>query len=377
MQEYQNLWNSGLAYRSHDPVNKLHDGIKAHTKKYTSNMKGFVVSALLLTTVKLAQCHTQNNSRCRSNATHIGWNYEELVLNPNQNNFRRSYYCEYQTLLEAEQDAYNYLRHRVMQFDLPSLESLGFTQDSPSSPLPDGLGVGLVSPTIQLALQAKIDYEWTDALPKEIWQEYVLNYANVNEPRNNWRPVLHEYLSPLVENVTSIDEAVIELNAHMWQILAPKNRRRIVFQSGSTPLIMDTFSVMAIGHASCSGISIMFVNGLRAVGVPARLVGTPAWHNDRSTGNHNWVEVWKDNQWYFLEAQPASGRVDSLADNVCTRWFCTASRFPNLPNTTRVSAAKLVAVDDMFYRMAWEWNNPSVPGEDRTAYYQNQCSQCV
>ncbi len=49
------------------------------------------------------------------------------------------------------------------------------------------------------------------------------------------------------------------------------------------------------------------VDALRAVGIPARLAGTPAWNQAVQHGNHNWVEVWVDGAWQFIEARPAGG----------------------------------------------------------------------
>ena len=70
-----------------------------------------------------------------------------------------------------------------------------------------------------------------------------------------------------------------------------------------TPLIMDVMSTITFGFASCTGVSIMFVDALRAVGVPARLVGTPAWNGMIQNGNHNWVEVYTGPEagWSFME----------------------------------------------------------------------------
>ena len=47
--------------------------------------------------------------------------------------------------------------------------------------------------------------------------------------------------------------------------------------------------------ASCTGLSVLLVDALRAAGIPARFAGTPAWHDDR--GNHSWVEVWIGGRW--------------------------------------------------------------------------------
>ena len=56
-------------------------------------------------------------------------------------------------------------------------------------------------------------------------------------------------------------------------------------------MIFYPMSTMVFGYASCTGISILYVDALRSVGIPARLVGTPAWHGKENDGNHNWVEV--------------------------------------------------------------------------------------
>ena len=56
---------------------------------------------------------------------------------------------------------------------------------------------------------------------------------------------------------------------------------------------------MESGRATCTGLSIILTDACRAVGIPARAVGTPMWSNGR--GNHTWVEIW-DNGWHFLGA---------------------------------------------------------------------------
>jgi hypothetical protein len=56
---------------------------------------------------------------------------------------------------------------------------------------------------------------------------------------------------------------------------------------------------IAIGFASCTGLSILIADALRAAGIPARLAGAPRWTDE--SGNHTWVEVW-DNGWHHIEA---------------------------------------------------------------------------
>jgi hypothetical protein len=75
--------------------------------------------------------------------------------------------------------------------------------------------------------------------------------------------------------------------------------------------------------------------------------------------------------------------------NPCRHWFCNQERFhrndndhdhSHHSNTTHVYAAQCTRItthdDDIFFRLACEWNNHDVPGENRTLYYQSICSQC-
>lgn len=205
----------------------------------------------------------------------------------------------------------------------------------------------------------------------------------------------------------------------------------IYFKSGQTPLIFDPMSTIAYGYASCTGISILFCNALRAVGIPARVVGTPAWYGNSTNGNHNWVEVYvgggdedqndddddhpesniddeDEHSWKFLEGIPANPS-DTLNGDPCQRWFCDPSRYPS----SKVYAAKMSrrcpcgddkqhqhqqqeekemaqsflrpnGVDDHnqnnndneHFPLAWEWDCTDVPAVDRTDYYTKICHAC-
>jgi len=68
------------------------------------------------------------------------------------------------------------------QRQLQQTEVLG---TSLTTSLPDGLVFGIVGQSIELALNTKVDYYWPSSLPKTLFLEYVLTYANVDEARNN------------------------------------------------------------------------------------------------------------------------------------------------------------------------------------------------
>ena len=72
----------------------------------------------------------------------------------------------------------------------------------------------------------------------------------------------------------SISEVALIVNKGLW---GGALGRSIVFKGGQTPLIYDPMSVMIFGYASCTGVSIVYIDALRSIGIPARLAGTPAW----------------------------------------------------------------------------------------------------
>jgi hypothetical protein len=179
---------------------------------------------------------------------------------------------------------------------------------SPSKPKADGLSDGILNSTIHYSLLAKDTYPWTDIVPRSIYMEYVVPYAVVNEPRVDHRPLLFDKLrDPLrkyerspqddakktkASNIADMKEAVKLINTHLWSLLGKRDRggysQPIIFQAGETPRIYDPLSVVAYGHSSCTGLAVLLIAALRAVGIPARMAGTPAWHGNEDEGNHSW-----------------------------------------------------------------------------------------
>lgn len=97
-----------------------------------------------------------------------------------------------------------------------------------------------VNNTATLALKARQASLWASEIPFDIFLNYVLPYAVVDEPRENWRPLFYETLMPLVVNATSIQEAFVAINSQIWSLWD------VVFQSDSTPYVMGPFEVLPI-----------------------------------------------------------------------------------------------------------------------------------
>lgn len=322
---------------------------------------------------------------CRSNATHIVWKSPQMNVMPPTFGRRTSQStissnrCTVQLREEAERECLLYLRENIMSFDIPFAHTMGFDNSEDA----DGLGNGMVGPTVKLALDAKVLYPWADEAPKYIFLNYILNYAHFNEARTNWRPLLVDTMnfteSDLWKSGTAnLTSAVTWVNKHLWTLLG-RDSAPIYFKASQTPLIFDPMSTIAFGYASCTGTSILFANALRALGIPCRVAGTPAWWGDASKGNHNWVEVFDGGAWKFLEPSPALPNVDTLDNNPCSRWFCDKSRYP----ATKVYAARMSTHSTMesdpatYFPLAWELDCHDVPAIDRTQYYEEVCGLCL
>eukprot|EP00586_Coscinodiscus_wailesii_P000602 CAMPEP_0172482798 /NCGR_PEP_ID=MMETSP1066-20121228/9412_1 /TAXON_ID=671091 /ORGANISM="Coscinodiscus wailesii, Strain CCMP2513" /LENGTH=269 /DNA_ID=CAMNT_0013246213 /DNA_START=97 /DNA_END=906 /DNA_ORIENTATION=- len=262
-----------------------------------------------------------------------------------------------------------------MPFDVAKAESLGFVQPDQNSSLPDGLGHRIVTSTIQYALDAKTTYPWTNEIPKDVYLEYVLPFASVDEARNNWRQLMTETLAPIIapllsEKDVTIREVVHVVNKNVWDVFGG-----ITFKLKQTPLIYDPMSTIAFKYASCTGVSLFFVAALRSVGIPARLAGTPAWNNQIENGNHSWVEVWCNGGWMFMEGAPAAGHVPGVFFDQCNFWFCNPTKFDG---KTKVFAARYSKdkAGGVFFPMSWNVGNEGVPGEDRSEWMNEICSKC-
>ena len=273
---------------------------------------------------------------------------------------------------EAVFEATEFLKEYMPNFDQPNEATL--------------FEGGIVIPTVNISLMARQKYPWAENISIDLFFDYVLPYASVNEARTDWRQLIWDKLTPEIDEhqfyKNTDDLNVLELvaqfvNSKIWSLLAPKDTDNIIFKSSQTPLIYDPMSTMLFGYASCTGISILYIDALRTLGIPARLVGTPAWNGNVENGNHNWVEVWLGNDesggWKFIEGLPAGGPSETF-ENPCDKWFCTAAHFGG-DQDTNVFAARY-SESEISYPMAWDLDNTDIPGVDRTEYYHEKCRPC-
>lgn len=140
---------------------------------------------------------------------------------------------------------------------------------------------------------------WKADVPKDVFLNYLLPYASIDERRDNWRKDFYERFKPLVAGIDSSGKAGATLNQKIFPLL------KVRFSADRPKANQSPYETIEANRASCTGLSVLLIDACRAVGVPARLVGTPLWTDN--SGNHSWVEIWDAGDWHFTGAAEPSG----------------------------------------------------------------------
>eukprot|EP00300_Choanocystis_sp_HF-7_P025014 c26637_g1_i1.p1 GENE.c26637_g1_i1~~c26637_g1_i1.p1 ORF type:complete len:300 (+),score=60.04 c26637_g1_i1:45-944(+) len=246
-------------------------------------------------------------------------------------------------------------------------DCLYFLLTTMSKPDLENLTVGYLFDNIDRALEARYATDWAQQVPWDIFLNDVLPYASLTEPRDPWRPLFRTKFAPLVNQTTSIGEAAILLNQLSWRIVDPP----IIFVAAPPNQLngYSPFEVMKQHNASCTGLSVFLVAALRSVGIPARVAGVPHWNlpscssdADPDCGNHNWVEVWVDGSWKFID--------QDTTNPLNTSWFYPGHTQYQVPGTQNHSIfATSWNATSTYFPMVWDWSDHSVPAFDVTSFY--------
>lgn len=219
--------------------------------------------------------------------------------------------------------------------------------------------VGALTPEVleehvDLALAARESFPWAAAVPEPIFFNDVLPYAVFDEPRDPWRRELLELARPLVEGCGSASEAAQALNRQLFGTLG------LHYSTARARANQSYAESKQSGKASCTGLSIALVQACRAVGIPARAVGTPNWAT--KPGNHTWVEIW-DGDWHFM------GADEYDAAGLDRGWFTgDASAARSDDPRHRIYATSWVR-GELSFPMVWSAGDRSVAAVDVTARY--------
>lgn len=217
-----------------------------------------------------------------------------------------------------------------------------------------GLTAELLLENVEFAYRARNELPWGKDVPEELFLNDVLPYANVDETREPWRKEFFERCVPLVKDCKTPAEAAQRLNVDLFRELklGYSTQRRAANQSPRESILL--------GKASCTGLSIVLVDACRAVGVPARLVGTPMWSDNR--GNHTWVEVW-DRRWHF------TGACEADPHGLDRGWFVGAAAQAKKDVPQHAVYAASYKKTGLHFPLVWAPNNRDVPAENVTDRY--------
>ncbi|WP_299580826.1 transglutaminase-like domain-containing protein [uncultured Sunxiuqinia sp.] len=204
----------------------------------------------------------------------------------------------------------------------------------------------------RVAYQAREQFAWCQALPDSVFFNEVLPYASLNERRDNWRQDFLDRFTPLVANCSTIFEAVDSVTQNIKDVV------KVEYNTKRRKADQSPYESMEQGMASCTGLSILLTDALRAVGIPARIAGTPLWTNMR--GNHTWVEVYLDGEWYFTEYYP---------DELNKSWFLADAGKADPEKPIHGVYATSFKQTGLSYPCVWDEDIQYIPGENVTARY--------
>ncbi|MEJ5170171.1 MAG: transglutaminase-like domain-containing protein [Fimbriimonadales bacterium] len=208
---------------------------------------------------------------------------------------------------------------------------------------------------VHLAHEAFRAAPWRERVPQDVYRNAVLPYANVTEERDDWRRMLGDRYQKKALELGDPLKVALWMNENLFADFGVKyhpTKRRAPDQSPT--------ETIRLKYASCTGLSILLVDALRSVGVPARLAGVYLW-TDRS-GNHTWVEVWDGSEWRYLGAAEP-GPPDST-------WFSEkAAKADGSRREFAVWAVRFERGADTF-PVSWRRDPADIPAENVTERYQ-------
>ena len=209
---------------------------------------------------------------------------------------------------------------------------------------------------------------WGHEIPEQMFLQYILPYANLNERRDDWRRDFVRRFQADAWKHRDPMEAVKWLNDHLNDAVGVHYHASKRKKPDQSP-----YESIELHWASCTGLSILLVDACRAAGIPARCVGCPAWK--KVTGNHTWVEVFGPDakgRWRWFNVG------DTGSDPRGENWVNERCRDETDPNDwTHAVWAACWRKSDHHFPLPWEWEIEYVPGLNVTRFYQQPVEQTI
>lgn len=245
----------------------------------------------------------------------------------------------------------------------------------------ESLSLELFRENLDQAFVARETYPWTKELPRERFFNEVLPHAVVTETRDAWRKNLRELFHPLVKDCHSVREASAAVGANIGKLTG------VEYNTGREKACQSPAESMRQHKASCTGLSILMVDALRAAGVPARLAAIPMWGTGE--GNHTWVEVHDGTDWRFsgyggspdrwdqgweIARSAYSDPAEPITGIYATSYQPTPIGFPTIWEWKREPSLagycqQERGSDGQLTKLDWLLQEVAIGGVDRTAHY--------
>ncbi|MBM3845887.1 MAG: hypothetical protein FJ405_06335 [Verrucomicrobia bacterium] len=218
----------------------------------------------------------------------------------------------------------------------------------------NSVSASFLTENLDLSLEARKQFAWASSVPEDIFFNDVLPYAVFDETRDPWRREFRERAAGIVRGSRTASEAVQALNRELFNLI------KVHYNTGRKRPNQSAKESMELRMATCTGLSIILVNACRAVGIPARAVGTPLWTNKR--GNHTWVEIW-DGDWHFTGA-------DEYDKNGLNRgWFTGDASKADAQEPRHAIYATSWKKEGLAFPMVWARGSTQVAAVNVTSRY--------
>ncbi len=202
----------------------------------------------------------------------------------------------------------------------------------------------------------KTDFPWIHDLPANIKEHYLTPTQVIDEIPCDARAQLQELFLPFIVDCKTAREVALTIAPLMGAVTG------VYYTIERRKACMNALESLAEKKASCSGLSILLVSTMRALGVAARLVGVATWSHVQ--GNHNWAEVWAEGQWHMLEFGQS---------NFNTPWVMEAAGMLDPTKFDQrvlaLNGKKATGAEDYFL-IAWDFDNKSIGADDVSARYR-------
>lgn len=215
----------------------------------------------------------------------------------------------------------------------------------------------ILDENLEYALKARDEFPWAGGVPEDVFLNDVLPYAVFDETRESWRPAMYERCKEIVKDCETATEAAQAINKNLFNLI------NVHYNTGRKAPNQSPAESMAQSIATCTGLSIILIDGCRSVGIPARAAGVANWSDKR--GNHTWVEIW-DGAWHF------TGADEYDKDGLDRGWFVGDAKKAVAGSTEHaVWASSWKGTGDHF-PMVWDLADTSVGAVDVTHRYTGE-----